>query len=101
MTTLQAPVATAHSADRPKTTAPSAHELRLPMTYEEYLTKVDENKHAEWVDGEAIIFRSKSFRRRASIATAAISLTNMKPPACASIGWSTPGPEKSGLTFGC
>jgi Uma2 family endonuclease len=32
------------------------HELRIPMSYEEFLTKIDESIHAEWVNGEAIIF---------------------------------------------
>jgi Uma2 family endonuclease len=29
---------------------------RYAMTYEEYLTKVDEGTHAEWVDGEVTVF---------------------------------------------
>jgi Uma2 family endonuclease len=28
----------------------------IRMTYEEFLTKIDEGAHAEWVDGEAIVF---------------------------------------------
>lgn len=31
-------------------------EQHIPMTYEEFLTTLDESVHAEWVDGEAIIF---------------------------------------------
>ncbi len=39
------------------TVAPPTHEeRRLPMTYEEFLACVDEDAHAEWVNGEAIIF---------------------------------------------
>lgn len=32
------------------------YELRIPMSYEEFLAKIDESTHAEWVNGEAIIF---------------------------------------------
>jgi Uma2 family endonuclease len=31
-------------------------EIRRRMSYEEFLTQIDEDQHAEWVDGEAIIF---------------------------------------------
>jgi Uma2 family endonuclease len=30
--------------------------VRLKMTYEEYLERFDEDAHAEWVDGEAIVY---------------------------------------------
>lgn len=29
---------------------------RLPMTYDEYLAWADEDTHAEWVDGEVVVF---------------------------------------------
>ncbi len=29
---------------------------RYTMTYEEFLTKIDEHAHAEWVDGEVTVF---------------------------------------------
>jgi Uma2 family endonuclease len=32
---------------------------RYSMTCEEYLTKIDEDAHAEWVDGEATVFTSE------------------------------------------
>lgn len=56
MTTLHAPAAAALEASRPEATAPDTGETRLPMTYDEFLTEIDQSKHAEWVDGEAIIF---------------------------------------------
>lgn len=31
-------------------------ELRIPMTYQQFLTELDESVHAEWVDGETILF---------------------------------------------
>jgi hypothetical protein len=31
-------------------------ERRLRMSYEQFLNEVDEDIHAEWVDGEAIIY---------------------------------------------
>ena len=31
-------------------------ELRIPMTYEQFLTKLGEDVHAEWVNGETILF---------------------------------------------
>jgi len=31
-------------------------EQRIRMSYAEFLTQIDEHIHAEWVDGEAIIF---------------------------------------------
>ncbi len=35
---------------------PSEEAYRLPMSYEEFLAWVDEDAHAEWVDGEVIVF---------------------------------------------
>jgi len=32
------------------------HEIRLRMSYSEWLDQIDENTQSEWVDGEAIIF---------------------------------------------
>ncbi len=37
-------------------TAPTHAPPHRPMTYEEYIAWVDENVHAEWVDGEVIIY---------------------------------------------
>jgi Uma2 family endonuclease len=31
-------------------------EQRIPMSYEEFLASFDEDVHAEWVDGEALVF---------------------------------------------
>ncbi|MCB0091687.1 MAG: Uma2 family endonuclease, partial [Caldilineaceae bacterium] len=31
-------------------------ELRIPMTYAQFLTELNEDVHAEWVDGETILF---------------------------------------------
>lgn len=31
-------------------------ELRIPMTYEQFLTELSEDVHAEWVNGETILF---------------------------------------------
>lgn len=35
---------------------PETGELRLRMSYEEYLEQIDESAHAEWVDGEVTVF---------------------------------------------
>lgn len=40
-------------------------EQRVPMSYEEFLTQIDEDTHAEWVDGETIIFMPPSVRHQA------------------------------------
>lgn len=37
-------------------TRPVDRELRLRMSYEEYLEQIDESAHAEWVDGEVTVF---------------------------------------------
>lgn len=42
----------------------TAGDIRLRMSYEEFLTQIDENKHAEWVDGEAIIFMPPTMRHQ-------------------------------------
>lgn len=39
-----------------KVEAPPRQEQRLRMSYEEFLAWADEDVHAEWVDGEAIVF---------------------------------------------
>jgi Uma2 family endonuclease len=41
------------------TLAPPAQERRLRMSYEEFLAWADEDTHAEWVDGEVIVFMPK------------------------------------------
>ena len=33
-----------------------AGDVRLRMSYDEFLTLIDENAHAEWVDGEVLVF---------------------------------------------
>ncbi len=43
--------------------APPAPE-RLKMTYEEYLAWVDEDKHAEWVEGEVIVHMPPNIRHQ-------------------------------------
>ena len=40
---------------------------RIPMSYEDFLRLVDEDAHAEWVDGAAIIFMPPSARHQALI----------------------------------
>lgn len=37
-------------------TAQTRHEQRLKMTYQEFLEWADEDTHAEWVNGEVIVF---------------------------------------------
>lgn len=36
--------------------APPVNETRIKMSYDEFITSVDEDAHAEWVDGEVIFF---------------------------------------------
>ena len=40
------------------------YEVRIPMSYEDYLTAFDEDVHAEWVQGEAVIFMSAATRHQ-------------------------------------
>ncbi len=37
-------------------TSRPAEDVRLRMSYDEFLTLIDEDAHAEWVDGEVIVF---------------------------------------------
>ncbi len=46
------------------TEAVTAPERRSLMTYEEYLTQVDEDAHAEWVDGEVVRFTPPTARHQ-------------------------------------
>ena len=39
-------------------------EARIPMSYAEFLAHVDESTHAEWVNGEAIIFMPPNTRHQ-------------------------------------
>lgn len=60
MTLTQTPLAepaatTSAEAVRPEQEHPTG-ETRLRMSYEEFLQTIDEDQHAEWVDGETIIF---------------------------------------------
>lgn len=40
------------------------YEVHIPMSYQRYLTAFDEDVHAEWVEGEAIIFMSAATRHQ-------------------------------------
>lgn len=42
----------------------AVEERRLAMTYEEFLAWSDEDVHAEWVDGEVIVFMPPSIRHQ-------------------------------------
>ena len=42
-------------------------ERRLPMSYEQWLVWADEDVHAEWVEGEVIVFRPASDRHQARL----------------------------------
>ncbi len=46
------------------TEAMTAPERRTPMTYEEFLTQVDEDVHAEWVDGAVLRFGPPTARHQ-------------------------------------
>lgn len=62
MTLTQTPV-----AEPVETMAPEQEndgDIRRRMSYEEYLTQIDESKQAEWVDGEAIIFMPPTMRHQ-------------------------------------
>ena len=48
-------------------TAASDREERLVMTYDEFLAWADEDVHAEWVNGEVIVFVSPNDRHQAII----------------------------------
>lgn len=50
-----------------QTTSSLATERRLPMTYEAFLAWADEDTHAEWVDGEVIVFMPPVYRHQAII----------------------------------
>lgn len=41
-----------------------AGEQRIPMSYDEYLATFDDSTHAEWVDGEAIVFMPPNTRHQ-------------------------------------
>ncbi len=40
------------------------YEVHIPMSYQTYLTAFDEDVHAEWVEGEAILFMSAATRHQ-------------------------------------
>jgi Uma2 family endonuclease len=46
-------------------TLPVDHELRLKMSYDEFLALPDDGRQVEWVDGEAIIFMPPGNRHQA------------------------------------
>jgi Uma2 family endonuclease len=63
MTLTQTPVAEpveTNQAIQESTTG----DVRLRMSYEEFLAKIDASKQAEWVDGEAIIFKPPTTRHQ-------------------------------------
>src|SRR5687768_12911542 len=39
-------------------------EQRIPMTYAEFIERFEDSTHAEWVNGEAIIFMPPSIRHQ-------------------------------------
>jgi Uma2 family endonuclease len=51
------------TVQHPDIASPEA-EQRLAMTYEEFLAWADEDVHAEWVDGEVIVFMPASDRHQ-------------------------------------
>jgi Uma2 family endonuclease len=51
-----------------QTAAPPAQEQRIPMTYEEFLAYGDDTTHAEWVNGEVIVFMPPHLRHQESLA---------------------------------
>jgi len=46
----------------------SQGERRIPMSYAEFLNNVDENTHAEWVNGETILFMPPGTRHQQVVA---------------------------------
>lgn len=52
------------------------YEVHISMSYQEYMDSFDEDVHAEWVNGEAIIFMSAATRHQA-IVTYLITLLNL------------------------
>lgn len=63
MTLTQIPVAEPVEADRTDQEQ-AADDIRLRMSYDEFLNQIDESKHAEWVDGEVIIFMPPTTRHQ-------------------------------------
>jgi Uma2 family endonuclease len=63
MTLIQTPIAEPLEATRPEQENPTS-ETRLRMRYEEFLRIADEDKHAEWTEGETIIFMPPSTRHQ-------------------------------------
>ncbi|MFN8493656.1 MAG: Uma2 family endonuclease [Caldilineaceae bacterium] len=57
------------------TLAPPTQEKRLRMSYEEFLAWANEDTHAEWVDGEVIIFMPKP--RHQDIVTFLVTLLRL------------------------
>ena len=55
-------------------TLPVVQEQHIPMTYAEFLTAFDENAHAEWVNGEAILFMPPSVRHQRIVKFLAVLL---------------------------
>jgi Uma2 family endonuclease len=51
-----------------QTASPPAWEQRLPMSYEEFLAFGDDTTHAEWVNGEAIVFMPPPLRHQNTLA---------------------------------
>lgn len=45
-------------------TAPARQEARIAMTYDEFLVAFEDSTHAEWVNGEAIVFMPPDIRHQ-------------------------------------
>jgi Uma2 family endonuclease len=45
-------------------TAPARQEQRIPMSYDEFLVAFEDSTHAEWVNGEAIVFMPPTIRHQ-------------------------------------
>jgi Uma2 family endonuclease len=45
----------------------SDREQRIPMTYEEFLARINEAVHAEWIDGEVVVFMPPNDRHQALV----------------------------------
>jgi len=52
---------------QPTIETPRTQEQRFAMTYEEFVAWADEDTHAEWVDGEMIVFVSLTDKHQALI----------------------------------
>lgn len=51
-----------------QTASPPTQEQRIPMSYEEFLAYGDDTTHAEWVNGEVIVFLPPHLRHQHTLA---------------------------------